>query len=63
MLDYYGFGRPNKRTFNLPQGTKYKVEVIDTWDMTITDAGVHEGFFTIPLPSKQWMAIRLIAVD
>ena len=31
--------------------------------MTITDAGVHEGFFTIPLPSKQWMAIRLIAVD
>ena len=34
MLDYYGFGRPNKRTFNLPAGIKYKVEVIDTWDMT-----------------------------
>ena len=47
----------------MPEGVKYKVEIIDTWDMTITDAGVHEGFFQIPMPSKQYMAVRLIAVD
>ena len=63
LIEYYGFGRPNKRTFRMPEGVKYKVEIIDTWDMTITDAGVHEGFFVIPMPSKQYMAVRLIAVD
>ena len=63
LIDYYGFGRPNKRTFHMPEGINYKVQVIDTWDMTITDVGVHSGNFTIPLPSKQWMAIRMIAVD
>ena len=37
----------------------WRVEVIDTWEMTVTDAGVHTGKFRIPLPGKEWMAIRL----
>ena len=63
MIEYFGFNRPNKRTYYKAPGTKYKVEVIDTWDMTVTDAGVHEGSFTIPLPSKQYMAVRLTVAD
>jgi len=58
-LYYYGFNRPCRRTFSLPEGNTFAVEVIDTWDMTITDAGQHQGSFTIELPRKQYMAIRI----
>jgi len=58
-LDYYGFNRPSSRTFYFDDTTKYQVEVIDTWNMTITDAGVHQGRFTIRLPGKEYMAIRI----
>ncbi len=61
-IHYYGFGRPSFRDFIKPEG-KWKAEVIDTWDMTITDAGVHEGKFRIKLPGKEYMAIRLTKVD
>ncbi|MGI6726788.1 MAG: DUF5605 domain-containing protein [Christensenellales bacterium] len=61
-LYYYGFGRPFRRLFNMPPGERYKAEVIDTWEMTITDAGEHSGIFSIPLPRKQWMAIRLTRI-
>jgi len=59
---YYGFGRPSFRKFSMPEGISYKAEVIDTWDMTVTDAGIHTGTFRIPLPAKQYMAIRLTRV-
>ena len=59
---YYGFGRPSFRKFSMPEGFSYKAEVIDTWDMTVTDAGIHSGIFRIPLPAKQYMAIRLTRV-
>ena len=41
----------------------YNVEIIDTWNMTIIDRGVHSGDFDIELPSKPYIAIRLIAID
>lgn len=58
-LYYYGFNRPCKRTFTLSEDTQYTVEVIDTWAMTLTDAGLHQGSFTIELPRKPYMAIRI----
>lgn len=58
-IHYYGFGRPSFRDFMKPQDQQYRVEVIDTWEMTITDAGVHSGKFRIALPGKPYMAIRL----
>lgn len=58
-LYYYGFNRPCKRTFTLSEATLYAVEVIDTWAMTLTDAGLHQGSFTIELPRKPYMAIRI----
>ena len=61
-IHYYGFGRPSFRDFHKEEDVSYRVEVIDTWEMTITDAGVHSGKFRIPLPGKEYMAIRLIQV-
>ncbi len=61
-IHYYGFGRPSFRDFHKEEDVSYRVEVIDTWEMTITDAGVHSGKFRIPLPGKEYMAIRLIKV-
>lgn len=61
-IHYYGFGRPSFRDFHKEEDVSYRVEVIDTWKMTITDAGVHSGKFRISLPGKEYMAIRLIQV-
>lgn len=44
----------------LPEDAAYQVDVIDTWNMTVTDAGVHSGVTKIALPGREWMAIRVI---
>jgi hypothetical protein len=44
-------------------GTKYKVEVIDTWNMTIQELdGSYEGKFRIELPGRQCIAVRMTRV-
>lgn len=58
-LFYYGFTRPSFRDFRFDGGTRFKAEVIDTWNMTIQDAGIHSGRFRIPLPGREYMAVRL----
>jgi len=60
---YYGFNRPNRRKFYFQDGVTYKAEVIDTWNMTITDVGEYSGIFTIQLPGREYMAIRLWKVN
>lgn len=60
---YYGFTRPCRRKFSFPPDRKFRAEVIDTWNMTITDMGEFSGDFTIPLPGREYMAIRLRAAD
>lgn len=61
-IHYYGFGRPSFRDFIKPEG-QWKAEIIDTWEMTVTDAGVHSGKFRVQLPGKEYMAVRLTRVD
>ena len=56
-IHYYGFGRPSFRDFR--KEGNWQVEVIDTWEMTVEDRGVHTGKFRVELPGKQYMAIRL----
>lgn len=58
-LDYYGLSRPSFRDFYFDDTSKYQVDVIDTWNMTIEDAGIHQGKFTIKLPGREYMAIRI----
>lgn len=58
-LYYYGFACPSSRLFFFEEDKKYRVEVIDTWNMTITDMGVHSGTVRIPLPGREYMAVRV----
>ncbi|MEY2191117.1 DUF5605 domain-containing protein [Neobacillus sp. BF23-41] len=59
-LFYYGFNQPRFREYRMKPGTKYKVEVIDTWNMTINELEeIYEGKFRIELPGRQYMAVRM----
>lgn len=56
-IHYYGFGRPTFRDFR--KEGNWQVEVIDTWNMTVTDQGVHTGKFRVELPGREYLAVRL----
>jgi hypothetical protein len=57
---YFGFQRPYRRSILTPPGTRWNVDVIDTWNMTVDPLpSEFEGHFTIDLPARQYMAIRL----
>jgi hypothetical protein len=58
-LVYFGNRQPAKRVFDMGRST-YKVDVIDTWNMTIEPVGSFTGKCEIPLPRKPRMALRLV---
>jgi hypothetical protein len=61
LVTYLGFGHPRERHLLLPPG-QWHVDVLDTWDCTTERLpGVHRTFVLIPLPSKPYQAIRLVA--
>ncbi|MFI6252185.1 DUF5605 domain-containing protein [Streptomyces sp. NPDC051016] len=64
LLTYFGLGQPGVRTFFLPAGQRWSVEVIDTWNMTITEVpGSHEGTVTVTLPGRPYLAVRLRVLE
>ncbi|MET8211632.1 DUF5605 domain-containing protein [Streptomyces sp. NPDC005373] len=63
-LAYFGVMQPRLRTFTVPAGMTFKAEVIDTWNMTVTELpDSFEGTFTVPLPARPYHAVRLTARD
>ncbi|MGI6040416.1 MAG: DUF5060 domain-containing protein [Eubacteriales bacterium] len=59
MICYFSFAQPAKRSFILPEDMKYEIEIIDTWNMTITKLdGLYSGRCEIKLPAKQYIAVR-----
>lgn len=58
-LHYYGFTRPSNKEFEFRENEYFQVEIIDTWNMSITDTGIHSGYTKIELPGREYMAIRL----
>ena len=58
-LIYFSFMRPSFREFHFDDVTPLRVEVIDTWEGTVRDAGVHRGKFRVELPGKPYMALRI----
>ena len=58
-LYYYSFMRPSFRDFRFDDSTLYHAEVIDTWNMTVTDAGDRQGRFRVELPARPYMAVRI----
>lgn len=81
FLIYFGKQTPKQWAFSLPRyeladGMKFKVEVIDTWNMTIKPVPgefvvVKQNMYrfvdrkkrTIKLPGKPWMALRIRRTD
>jgi hypothetical protein len=59
-LCYYGKSRSSTKTFTLPSTREYRVDILDTWGMTVTPvSGTYKGTFTIPMPNKQYLAVRI----
>ena len=60
FLYYYGFSRPMYRNYELPEGKKYKLELIDTWNMTVEELPeTYEGKIRIRMGARQYMAVRM----
>ena len=62
-LYYFSFMRPSVRDFRFDDGRARRVEVIDTWNMTVEDRGTFSGRFRVSLPSRPYMAIRIRFAD
>ena len=63
-LVYFGFQRPFRRSILLPPGTRWHVDVIDTWNMTVdTLPAVGAGRVVVRLPGREYMAVRLRRAD
>ncbi len=56
---YFSIWRPPFRQVWVDDETEFDVDVIDTYEMTITPVGRFKGRFDVPLPGKQYMGIRL----
>ncbi len=63
FLFYYGIHRPSFREFFFDDERVYRVEVIDTWNMTIEDRGLYKGHFRVEMPGCEYIAIRIIAEE
>ncbi|MGI6174231.1 MAG: DUF5605 domain-containing protein [Christensenellales bacterium] len=64
MICYFGYAQPRDRTFHLPQGHKYTVDIIDTWNMTVMPVeGIFEGSAYVKLCSRPYIAVRFREVS
>lgn len=59
-LYYFGFNRPGFRQFTMNPEFRYKVELLDTWNMTVEElTGSYQGTFRVDLPGRTYMAVRM----
>ncbi|MGC9394728.1 MAG: DUF5605 domain-containing protein [Anaerolineae bacterium] len=59
-LIYFGINRPAYKDIELPADGVYTVEIIDTWEMTITPLdGTFSGKCRVDLPAKPYIALRI----
>jgi len=59
-LAYFGIHQPAFRSLKLPEGPRFNIDMIDTWEMTITPVeGTFEGQCEVKLPGKPFMALRI----
>ena len=61
-LTYNSNRQPARRTLEVPAGD-YRVELLDTWNMTIEDLGVHRGEAEVEIPARPYLALRMTTVD
>lgn len=56
---YYSFMRPSFRDYHFDDETKFRVKVIDTWEMTVEDRGVFSGKFRDGAAGEGYMAVQI----
>ncbi|WP_456285350.1 DUF5605 domain-containing protein [Microbacterium sp. JZ70] len=60
ILISFGGARPRFRDVLIPDGMTARIDVIDTWNMTIDPVpGEHSGRTRVQLPAKPFIAVRL----
>ncbi|MDE7353974.1 MAG: DUF5605 domain-containing protein [Acetatifactor sp.] len=59
---YFGWYCPRRKSFQFPEDETWQAQIIDTWNMTIMQAGKYTGKFWLELPARQYMAVRLVRV-
>ncbi len=63
-LIYLGRHRPAAKTLRLPADRHYAVDIIDTWEMTVTPIqGTVSGTVRIDLPGRPYLALRVRCID
>ena len=63
-LIYFGAHQPKIWFYGKHKKGRFKVDVIDTWNMTITpQPRIYESNEEIPLPGKPYLAIRIRPVQ
>jgi len=63
QLTYFGRGRPGMRHVVIPDGMTARIDIVDTWNMTVDAVpGEHTGTVTVTLPARPYIAIRLQSV-
>jgi hypothetical protein len=63
-LIYFGASQPIYRMLNLPDGIRFSIELIDTWEMTIKPLeGDYEGRCRVELPGKSYQALRIHKIN
>jgi hypothetical protein len=61
-VHYLGSSQPRVKTITVPEGVRVHIDVIDTWEMTVTTLdGTYAGTVAVPLPAKPYIAIRVRA--
>jgi hypothetical protein len=59
-LIYFGINQPAYKDIILPETVTYVIDVIDTWEMTITRLdGTFSGKCRVNLPAKPYIALRI----
>jgi hypothetical protein len=62
FLVYFGNRQPAEAEIPLPEGLRYTVDVIDTWEMRARRLpALYAGAARVPLPGKPYVALRLMA--
>ena len=60
LLIYYWAHQRKYARFALPKGKRYRIDIIDTWNMTVTEAEHSAtGSVSVELPRKQYIAARV----
>ncbi len=63
-LIYFGEYQPSFWSVGVPEKSRFKAEIIDTWNMTVSPLGqVFEPKSAVPLPGKPYLALRLTPVQ